>query len=311
MKINIDYVAGCNQTYLEYLFNTVFVTGNFSLTLDDINARSDKLFELNNFSSTNNNKTRIAIVFGEDDLLHVTHASLTKRGSTYVGIRDLDYETLLQLDNEFMRDCIDDFMQLANRIPSNYNDIKGTNWPDVDSIQDFYNLPEEIQEECKIHYGFQPTVITKDNFFLDRRLMRGYFTAWFLDTQRHPLYRKRQAMSYPDDYIVYYLPFKDLWQVDRFLPHIDRIADIFKIDVVDDPKLPRNLKDVRHFVESYLFRYQHRNIASDTDQVLEDIRAGKSKDINLSVLQEAYINAKLSGKLDNITYIRNTKDIKI
>lgn len=37
-----------------------------------------------------------------------------------------------------------------------YNKIKDTQWPDVTSVSDFYNLPEEIRLECVNTFGFIP-----------------------------------------------------------------------------------------------------------------------------------------------------------
>ena len=46
-----------------------------------------------------------------------------------------------------------------NLFIKNYNIVKTNDWPDITNIEDFYNLPQQIQTECKNVFGLDPQSI--------------------------------------------------------------------------------------------------------------------------------------------------------
>ena len=48
-----------------------------------------------------------------------------------------------------------------------YQTIKAESWPSCDSIEDFYNLPYEIQQECQLVHKFSPDIWFNENLTFD------------------------------------------------------------------------------------------------------------------------------------------------
>lgn len=311
MRIDIDYIVDCPYLYLEYALNTAFVTGDLSKRLEQIHQMPERIFYSGRYNNENSGKNRICITFTENDLLHISHIALTTvtDQSIYAGGHRLAINTYEQLDNEFYRQDLDRLLGIANAIPSFYNEIKGVDWPSIKTIQDFYLLPKEIVDECKESFGFAPIPVSKENPDIDKTLLRNYFTSYYVDTSQHPFYKQMSLVEYSSDTEVYKFPFSDFFNADKFMLRLDEIGEKFGLDYIDDPKIPRNLKDIRHLHEDFVRRHKFKDIKDVADQVLQHIHNKNSIPLKLTIFQEAYINAKLGGVMNNLTNIWNTSQI--
>lgn len=309
MKVYIDHIADCNQNLIEYILNTAFLSGNFGLQLDDLRAHSDRIFYTNDVtedSLTGNN--RIHITFNQDDLLHISQISLNIiKGVVKVGTSgDLSVNTYDKLSNKFYQNALGDIIKLSDVIPDFYSEIKGDNWPDITTITEFNRLSEEIKTECLKNFGFAPKVLSATNPNADRILLRKYFTKWF-SNDNHPLLTLQEQVTYTDQN-VYQLPFSDCQDTDLLLKHIDKIGNKFNLEYKIREDLPRNIRDIRHFHETFMLRYKWKNIKQQVNDILDNLE--KESPLDLTLLQEAYLNAKLNGKLSDLPRIDKTSVIR-
>ena len=309
MKIYIDHIADCNQNLIEYILNTAFLSGHFGLRLDDLRADPDRIFYTNDLSedsSTGNN--RIHITFNQDDLLHISQISLnSNKGVVKVGTSgDLSDNTYDKLSNKFYQSALDDIIKLSDVIPDLYSEIKGDNWPDITTITEFNRLSDEIKTECLKNFGFAPKVLSATNPDADRILLRKYFTKWF-SADNHPLITLQKQVTYTDQN-VYQLPFSDCQDTDLLLKHIDKIGNKFNLEYKIREDLPRNIRDIRHFHETFMSRYKWTHIKQQADDILDNIE--KDLLLDLTLMQEAYLNAKLNSKLSDLPRIDKTSVIR-
>jgi hypothetical protein len=309
MKIYIDHIADCNQNLIEYILNTAFLSGHFGLRLDDLRADPDRIFYTNDVTevrSTGNN--RIHITFNQDDLLHISQISLNSdKGVVKVGTSgDLSDNTYDKLSNKFYQSALDDIIKLSDVIPDLYSEIKGDNWPDITTITEFNRLPDEIKTECLENFGFAPKSLSATNPNVTRILLRKYFTKWF-SADNHPLITLQKQVTYTDQN-VYQLPFSDCQDTDLLLKHIDKIGNKFNLEYKIREDLPRNIRDIRHFHETFMSRYKWKHIKQQADDILDNIE--KESPLDLTVMQEAYLNAKLNSKLSNLPRIDKTSVIR-
>ena len=309
MKIYIDHIADCNQNLIEYILNTAFLSGHFGLRLDDLRADPDRIFYTNDVTevrSTGNN--RIHITFNQDDLLHISQISLnSNKGVVKVGTSgDLSDNTYDKLSNKFYQSALDDIIKLSDVIPDLYSEIKGDNWPDITTITEFNRLPDEIKTECLENFGFAPKSLSATNPNVTRILLRKYFTKWF-SADNHPLITLQKQVTYTDQN-VYQLPFSDCQDTDLLLKHIDKIGNKFNLEYKIREDLPRNIRDIRHFHETFMSRYKWKHIKQQADDILDNIE--KESPLDLTVMQEAYLNAKLNSKLSDLPRIDKTSVIR-
>ena len=309
MKIYIDHIADCNQNLIEYILNTAFLSGHFGLRLDDLRADPDRIFYTNDLSedsSTGNN--RIHITFNQDDLLHISQVSLnSNKGVVNIGTSgDLSVNTYDKLSNKFYQNALDDIIRLSDVIPDFYSEIKGDNWPDITTITEFNRLPDEIKTECLENFGFAPKSLSATNPNANRILLRKYFTKWF-SADNHPLITLQKQVTYTDQN-VYQLPFSDCQDTDLLLKHIDKIGNKFNLEYKIREDLPRNIRDIRHFHETFMSRYKWTHIKQQADDILDNIE--KDLLLDLTLMQEAYLNAKLNSKLSDLPRIDKTSVIR-
>jgi len=309
MKVYIDHIADCNQNLIEYILNTAFLSGNFGLQLDDLRAHSDRIFYTNDVTEdglTGNN--RIHITFNQDDLLHISQISLNSdKRKVKVGTSgDLSNNTYDKLSNKFYQTALDDIIKLSDVMPDLYSEIKGNNWPNVTTITEFNRLPDEIKTECLENFGLAPKSLSATNPNADRILLRKYFTKWF-SADNHPLLALQERVTYTEQN-VYQLPFLDCLDTDLLLKHIDLIGNKFNLKYKIREDLPRNIRDIRHFHETFMSRYKWKHIKQQVDDILDDIE--KQSLLDLTLMQEAYLNAKLNGKLSDLPRIDKTSVIR-
>jgi hypothetical protein len=306
MKIYIDHVAECMQEFVEYTLNTVFVTGNFSITLAQTRLLPECIFSVNNATLNNlNGDNRICIEFTQEDLLHISQISLNLPKRIRLGSEgDLSVDTISKLSNNYYQQALDDIIKLTDVIPDFYNEVKGSDWPNIKTITEFYELPAHIVDECAKQFGFSPKLLTKEYPDASGPLLRKYFTNWFSGV--NPFMQKQDEVVYTSNQNVYKLPFLDIFNTDKMLQHIDDIAKQFGLTLVDKKELSRNLKDSRHFHETFVKRQQWLGLKKEVDDILEQ---GRGVRIDLTIMQESYLNAKLGGVLTDLPRIDNTSII--
>jgi len=303
MKIDIIYTAGVPFAYLEYVLNTTYITGDLSVKLDE----QDKIFVSKNYRQSSDNP-KILITYDQSQLLKVSELSLTKDRLVARDDPGLGKDTVRQLDNEFYREELAGLLDLANVIPPMYYTIKADSWPDCKTLHEFYNLPDEILEECRIQFGFFPEPYGENNPDIPKNVIRKHLTKWFVDIDNHPLWRSLQSVI--NDEYLHIVPFKDFYNVQKFLEHIETIGNVLKLTKVEKPEVARNLRDMQHFCEDFIRRDKFINLKIIADNTLDNISNRRVVNCNNhTVIQEAYINAKLGGLLDDIEDLRSTREI--
>ena len=298
----IVFYPGTHGNYLEFILNKLIfgdkinisnplgTLGTSHIQRTDSNYRAHnkfkcKFFDQNTVLSTDEHLILIT-VDPEDD---ITALQLNlKRGEDYnIDPDTLTENTYYKLINKFgpmgysgigPNTIIDHVNQYTDISP--YYNIKDPSWPDIQSVKDYWNLPELILNECVTVFKFKPVCLSEQHPDAPRWVLRALFNEWFKDRSWAPSIGLAPYFKFDH---MYKLNLRKLYSVEDFQKELLCIENHFGLKFNFD----YFSEDVhKQFISMVPYRDSssecHRTVQSISDQI--DIP------INLNVVEEGYVN---------------------
>lgn len=230
----------------------------------------------------------IKIDFDISDDMFVMQLVMKRGNSGNVDVDNLctnTYHTLLNHSSPEVRAIVDHINRYTDISP--YFNIKDSTWPDIQSVDDFYQLPQDIIDECKNVFGFVPVELTPQRPDAPRWVLRHLFKSWFESRDRWSPYG---AMKQFDDFPgAYRFNLRDFYSFTRIKHHLAEINKWFALDM-DTSLFTQTLH--QQFVSQIPFR----NTLDDCHRILQAVAMEEDVPINLNVFCEGYLNHLLEEK---------------
>lgn len=300
-EIAIDFVSGSHGNYLEFVLNKLIygdlilieepfdVYGSSHAKRKAISYAKHKLFKAAHYFNlggcTHNNI--VSIFYTYDDLLPLMSVSLLRSGECGILDTDLHINTFNKLNNKYYKPVLDKILSSYNTI-SEYNDIKADEWPDITTVDEFYQLPMHIQIECREVFGYVPVKVTADetNPDIDRCILRQFFKFSFKTPELNGFITHLNKMTYNSTQCVYKFPFSAFYDTNEFLEQLANIAKFFNLTF--------EKVDIVSLHNKFISHQPFYNLTVETDAIIHDIINNIPNNIKpLTLFQECYINAKL------------------
>jgi hypothetical protein len=235
----------------------------------------------------NKDQPVIKIDFDSSEDIFVIQLNLKRSEDLNIDVDTLEHMTYQKLFGKYgpygkeyhgPDKMIDDINKFTDLSP--YLNIKDESWPAINSVDDFYNLPKHILDECINVFGFEPVQITESRPDAPRWVLRSLFKSWFYNQ----LSRPSSAMVDLDQYnYVYKLPIRKLYGVDTFRQEIVNIEKFFNIKMNLD-----NFSSQVH--QQFIDMVPYKQSKSNCERIINSIDSLEHFQIKLNVLEEAYVN---------------------
>jgi hypothetical protein len=256
----------------------------------------------------------IKIDFNSTEDLTVVQLNL-KRGEDYnIDPTTLENNTYFKLLNKYgpegaegngpnrLADCIQKYSNLEG-----YYNIKDKAWPNILTVNDFYLLPVDIINECVNQFGFIPFQFNEQHPNAPRWILRDIFKNWFLNTNSLPSSNMEYFDKVYQDKQVYSIPVRSLYNIDQFKVELNNIEKYFKLSFME-----YDIKDMhKDFVGKLLFL----NSINTCQQIINSTKTKEKMIIDLNVIEEGFINAKIKQIYgvdlynENNIYFSNTQEL--
>jgi hypothetical protein len=299
--IAIDFQGGAHGNYLEFVCNklagiTKGTPFNKHGASHSKQYTAEKIFVADHYSfwpKPIESKKVISIQIQPDDLLPLQQISLLRAGDFRLDNNLLENETFNKLNNVHYRwvlDClIDGFFK--NQIKQSYDAVKDPSWPEINSVNEFLMLPEWIQQECKTVHNLVLLELNEQNPNCPKHILRSFFQIGFRDPDQHGFIERQKLMQYTNDQDVFVFPFSDFYDTQSFLRHLKNIANWAGL-------VYNNENEIVDLHNKFLTKQLYRNSKNKCDMFISQIKNGITPaPIELDMLEEAYINAKLGKEL--------------
>ena len=167
-----------------------------------------------------------------------------------------------------------------------YYNIKDESWPAIDSVDDFYNLPKHILDECINVFGYTPIQITQSRPDAPRWVLRSIFKSWFYNQPNLP---SNHLIEFAQHKNAYKLQLKNLYHVDSFKQEIINAGKFFNIELSLD-----NFSSQVH--EQFIDMVPYKQSKFNCERIINSIDSLDHFQIKLNVVEEGYINCCLEQK---------------
>jgi hypothetical protein len=175
----------------------------------------------------------------------------------------------------------------VNQVRQSYKAVKDTSWPDINTLEDFKNLPIRIQDECRILHNLKLFELSSEFPDCPREVLREFFQIGFENPTKMGFMTQQLNVKYSESLQTYIFPFSCFYDTNQFLLETKKLADW--------AQLSYNCQDrIIKIHEEFLIRQPYKDSKLRCDNLLERILTNNSVVLpELDLLEEAYINAKL------------------
>lgn len=294
--ISIDFQGGAHGNFLEFVCNKIAGVDANRLPFNKHGAshhkqyRSDKIFFAGHYSFSKQafkGNRVIAIKIHKDDLLPLSQISLLRAGDYGFDNNDLHIDTYHKFNNTDYRWVLDNIIKsfFTNQIKVSYNNVKDQTWPDIETLQDFENLPSHIKDECIEMHNLTLLELNDDHPNCPKHVLREFFEIGFLYPEQHGFLQQQEQMVYPDTIDVLDFPFRTFYDTSLFIEQTKKIAHWANI-------VYKDWQSVISLHHEFLKRQPYKNSKNKCDDVVQQIVEGfPAPAVNL--IEESYINAML------------------
>jgi len=229
----------------------------------------------------------LVINFDSSEDIFVWQLNL-KRGNDYnIDPDTLEYMTYQKLFGKYGPDgkhyhgpdkIINDINRFTDLTP--YYNIKDESWPAIDSVDDFYNLPIHILDECINVFGYKPIEINETHPDAPRWVLRSIFKSWFYNQSNRP---SSQLIVPNQNTTVYNLLLRNLYGIDSFEQEIINVGKFFDIKLNLDnfsPQVHQQFIDMVPYLDSKFH----------CERIINSINTCEYFQIKLNVVEEGYVN---------------------
>ena len=294
--IHIDFQGGAHGNYLEFACNTMCgVTGD-QLPFNSAGAAHSKIytgrkiFNSGHYSylgiPLGNQVVSIQII--EDDLLPLTQVSLLRAGDYGYNNNKLEVDTYNKLNNLDYRWALDKLIDgfFKDQVQQSYNNVRGPDWPDVKTINDYNALPANIQHECKTVHKLELLELSEKYPDCPRSVLREFFQIGFeYPDQQGFMYCQNTMIDYGTRSVCVF-PFECFYNTDRFVHQLKHIASWAGIQYNHHDRIVE-------MHQEFLKRQPYAHSKTRCDTIVQNIIQNQPADDARDLLEEAYINAQL------------------
>jgi hypothetical protein len=299
--IHIDYQGGAHGNYLEFVCNKIAgVVKPGALPFNSLGAAHEKPYDqaqvffaghYSYFRTENRPKLFnriISIQIDSDDLLPLTQVSLLRAGDYGHDNDELEVDTFNKLNNIHYRWVLDQLIDgfFTGQIRRSYDAVKDPSWPDVNSLDDFDQLPEHIRTECAQQHGLVLLELSEAKPNCPRPVLREFFKIGFENPTKQGFLEQQTKASYGTDEDVYVFPFRCFYNKIEFLEEIKKVA--YWAGIVYNCE-----NEISQLHNEFLTRQPYQKSKQKCDHLVKSIRNNQPLDSTPTMLEEAYINAAL------------------
>lgn len=294
--ISIDFQGGAHGNFLEVVCNKIAGVDCAGLPFNQFGASHQKTYTLpkqfvaNHFSFLPADITTqkvISIQMTEDDLLPLSQISLLRAGDFGIDNDHLEINTYNKLNTAQYRWVLDILLDsfFTGQIAASYNAVKDPSWPEIQTLTEFHQLPQHIQQECLEIHNLQLIECSAESPNCPRHILREFFEIGFANPANSGFITQQQKMQY-DNLDVYIFPFASFYNTDLFIEQVKSIAAWADI-VYNDYE---SLVDLH---TEFLKRQPYASSKQRCDTLIEQMIHDKNFLPTLTLMEEAYVNAKL------------------
>ena len=323
--IPIIFYSGTHGHYVEFVLNKIIhgdkihktnplgTLGTSHAQQIDDNYLLHKTFKCNHLTDIDIDIIKyqpfVKIDFDSSDDLFAIQLNLKRGGDANIDLDTLEFQTYHQLfgkcepGKQGPNKIIDDINKFTNLTP--YHNIKDESWPAINSVDDFYNLPKHILDECINVFGYQPIQITEYRPNAPRWVLRSIFNSWFRTQTTLP--SSQMALS-DQCTTVYNLPLRNLYNTDSFKQEIINIGKFLNIKMNLD-----NFSPQVH--EQFIDMVPYKESKFKCEKIINSITNHEYFQIKLNVVEEGYVNYCLEQKFgmempeESDTYFEDTSEL--
>jgi len=257
-----------------------------------------------------NNSKVISIQITHADLLPLQSISLLRAGNYNVNPDELEVDTYHKLHNIHYRWVLDNLINgfFKDQLTSSYNAVKDPSWPDIETIADFKNLPEWIQQECADLHNLTLLELNADTPDCPRNVLREFFKIGFKNPRLNGFITQQQKMVYDPSNDVRILPYICFYDMNRFVEELKKLASWLGYDFAPTAEFI----DLHN---QFLSKQPYKHSKIYCDALLERIKNQEQFDLpTLDLLQESYLTSCIELYYDielpnNIQWFKNTSEI--
>jgi hypothetical protein len=201
----------------------------------------------------------------------------------------IETNTYNKLNNVHYRWVLDILINsfFTEQIATSYNAVKDPSWPSVRTMAEFLQLPKHIQDECEQVHNLRLFECNETFPDCPRHILREFFEIGFTDPASNGFLQRQNNMQYTN-LDVYVFPFASFYNTDWFVKHIKSIAAWADI-VYND------YDSIAQLHIEFLKRQLYANSKNNCDTLIEQMLHNSSFLPKLTLMEEAYVNAKLAG----------------
>lgn len=295
--ISIDFQGGAHGNYLEFVCNSVAGVMTNQTPFNQHGAShnkkyySKKIFFADHYSWWPRPiiTTRvIAVKIHQDDLLPLSQISLLRAGDYGLDNNEIHIDTYNKLNNKDYRWVLDVIINsfFTNQIKISYNRVKDPTWPDVETLDDFQKLPNDIKQECLEVHNLTLLELNADHPHCPKDVLREFFEIGFLYPEQHGFLQRQTQMQYASTLDVYQFPYAAFYYTDLFIDQIKQIAQWAGI-VYND------WQSIQILHQEFLQRQPYKYSKKKCDDIIKQIVNGKTVP-TVNLIEESYINAMLT-----------------
>jgi hypothetical protein len=329
LMIYIDFAPGAFGHFVEYACNTLvagvsaeklpFTSAGNSHNVAIAYTESRK-FRCDHYTVPNppgddtepagplpNDALVVQIKHTADDLL-VLMMGMYERSQFELNLDQLHIDTYNKLTQE---PIVGSRLLLLNHInehycqvKESYDAVKDSSWPDINTVADFKNLPQHIQDECINRHKLYFVEISADNPNCPRNILRDYYTNRFKNPDEYLNLDK--MFQYHKNTSVYTIPFMDILDKEMFKQHLLNISKWKGFTV------PFDYNKYDSLYNEFISRQPYRNAKKKCVKIIQKIQDREVFDFEpLHILEESYIIAQLNipFPFDQQEWFKNSQEI--
>lgn len=295
--IHIDFQGGAHGNYLEFVCNKIAgVTAGFPFnSLGASHAKmyvGKKIFYADHYSFWPRPlrfKKIISIQIDVDDLLQLQQISLLRAGDLNYDNDQLEINTYNKLNTWQYKWMLDEILNsfFDNQIQLSYDAVKDPSWPTVTILDEFNNLPATIKQECMEQHALKLLELSPRHPDCPRSILREFFQMGFLHPEQHGFMVRQQQAKYNSTKQVYQFPYGCFYNMTEFLHEIKKVAEWSEISY----NCQSNIEELH---QEFLQKQPYKNSKFKCNSIVKQIQTNQIPNLmNINLIEEAYINAKL------------------
>jgi hypothetical protein len=304
----IRFKSGTHGNFLRFAINATITNyfGNRPFTKLGSSHRNQtsnyiKAFHPTEVVNLSQSDKIIEITTTSDSVLPLSMILFLRCADVGIDINNV-HQNLDVFDNtmfEYFKEGLSNFSQGYDLIDG-YNAVKDDAWPAITSIEEFQNLPDWIQTECREIHNL--TYVTANT--IPKEVARVFFREHFFGNKSSKWVKglfTYEKLATNCDTIEF--PYLDFYDTTKFEKSFIKVIKWLEPDFCLDKEILTNLHCLH---QDFLDRQPYKNSLQECNSIIQSIVNGEPKPIRpLYLLEEAYIESQLEQILN--IQLGNTK----